>query len=292
MTPRPRLLSRRAFLASALSATGAAAVAGWARWIEPEWLEVTHTAIPCLPPGASPIRILHLSDLHRSSVVSLEFIARAIDLGLRHRPHLTVLTGDFVTGATIPDPEAYQDVLQRLSRHTPCLACLGNHDAVIDGWHPDTGHNPHPDHRPVRHLLQKAGITLLFNETLTWFHGRQPLEIIGLGDLWSCQCHPDAAFPAEDPNWPRLVLCHNPDTKDLLRPYRWNVMLCGHSHGGQLRLPLLGSPLAPIRDKRYVSGLHPWEGRWIFTTRGVGNLHGIRINCRPEVSLLDLVPSL
>ena len=60
-------------------------------------------------------------------------------------------------------------------------------------------------------------------------------------------------------------------------------------HGGQLRLPIIGTPFAPVRDKRFVEGLHRWEERWIHITRGVGNLHGVRINCPPEVSLLTLV---
>jgi hypothetical protein len=84
------------------------------------------------------------------------------------------------------------------------------------------------------------------------------------------------------------VLCHNPDAKELFRRHDGYLMLCGHTHGGQLRLPLLGTPFAPVRDKRYVEGLHPWAGRWLYTTRGVGNLHGLRFHCPPEVSVLDI----
>ena len=65
-------------------------------------------------------------------------------------------------------------------------------------------------------------------------------------------------------------------------------MLCGHTHGGQIRLPL-PAPFAPIRDKRDVHGLHHWENRWMNITRGVGNLHGVRFNCRPELSVLELL---
>jgi predicted MPP superfamily phosphohydrolase len=67
-------------------------------------------------------------------------------------------------------------------------------------------------------------------------------------------------------------------------------MLCGHTHGGQVVLPsaLGGARFAPVRDKRYVAGLHPWEdGRLIYTSRGVGSLAGIRFRCRPEVTVLD-----
>lgn len=66
-------------------------------------------------------------------------------------------------------------------------------------------------------------------------------------------------------------------------------MLCGHTHGGQLRIPLVGEPFAPIEDKRYVAGLNTFGERQIYTTRGVGSLYGLRLNCRPEVTILELV---
>ena len=65
-------------------------------------------------------------------------------------------------------------------------------------------------------------------------------------------------------------------------------MLCGHTHGGECDLAFFGTPFAPVKDKRYVRGLHPWKDRWIHTTKGVGSLYGVRFNCRPEVSLLTL----
>ena len=65
-------------------------------------------------------------------------------------------------------------------------------------------------------------------------------------------------------------------------------MLSGHTHGGQLSLPVIGTPFAPVRDKRFVHGLHSWNNRRLHITSGVGALHHMRFNCRPEVSLLEL----
>ena len=65
-------------------------------------------------------------------------------------------------------------------------------------------------------------------------------------------------------------------------------MLCGHTHGGQVLVPGMGPRFAPVSDKRFVAGLKAWKGRQIFVTRGVGNLGGVRLNCRPEVTLLDV----
>jgi len=95
------------------------------------------------------------------------------------------------------------------------------------------------------------------------------------------------AFVAGDATL-RLVLNHNLDAKDEFRGLDWDVMFCGHTHGGQLKLPVIGPPFAPVHDRGYVAGLNRSERHQIFTPRGGGNLYGVRFNCRPEVSLLEI----
>jgi hypothetical protein len=117
----------------------------------------------------------------------------------------------------------------------------------------------------------------------------QSIRFAGVPDLWSEHLHGDLAFvdvPADDP---AIVLAHNPDTKDRLAKQPWDLMLSGHTHGGQVVLPMLGARFVPIRDKRFVAGLKQWNGRQVYVTRGVGSIHGVRVNCRPEVTVLDLV---
>ena len=140
-------------------------------------------------------------------------------------------------------------------------------------------------------LLRAAGVTCLHNDAhLLTLRGRS-LQFIGVGDLWSAMCDPTTAFRRTPPRGTatRVLLNHNPDAKDLLRAFDWDIVLCGHTHGGQLRLPFLGTPFAPVLDKRYVQGLHRWYNRWLQVTRGVGNLHGVPFNCRPEVCVLELL---
>lgn len=267
---------------------GSAAV--YARHFEPDWFEVTRTPVrvPGLrPKGVRPFRILHLSDLHASAVVSLDSIEEAIELGLTTNPDLIALTGDFITGQDI-DWSGYSAVLSRLSATAPTVACLGNHDGGV--WTQRVG-RPYTADR-VEALLADAGIELLHNRTITRRIAATPLRITGVGDLWAGECQPAIAFWEQAPAPPgtlQLVLNHNPDAKDLFNAHPWDLMLCGHTHGGQLWLPILGAPFAPVRDKRFIEGLHPWDGRQLYITRGVGNLHGVRFNCRPEVSVLELV---
>ena len=85
-----------------------------------------------------------------------------------------------------------------------------------------------------------------------------------------------------------LLLSHNPDSKDVLQNHPWDLMLCGHTHGGQVVFPFAGPCYAPVADLRFVAGLHDWNGRQIYTPRGVGNLGSVRFRCRPEVTVLQI----
>lgn len=138
--------------------------------------------------------------------------------------------------------------------------------------------------------MDDSNISLLFNSSTTISVNGASIELIGLGDCWAKDMQPGKAFPVNDNSHriSRIVLSHNPDSKELLRDYSWDILLCGHTHGGQLSLPILGTPFAPVSDHRYVCGLNQWNGRFIYTTRGIGNLHGLRFNCRPEVAILNV----
>lgn len=287
-----RPIARRAFLRGLAGLMGAGtAGALYARFGESQWLRVTRHVISIADPqGKGPsMRIVHLSDLHASPAVPFEFIAEAVTLALAQGPDVVTLMGDFFTHH-LPDPERYAAILARLSAVAPTFACLGNHDG--GAWARQTGGTPTVE--GVLAMLENAGVTCLHNISRALTLRGRAVQFIGVGDLWSAMCSPAAAFEAAPPregsgDQPlRVLLNHHPDAKGLLRPFDWDLMLCGHTHGGQVRLPLLGTPFAPVTDKRYVEGLHRWENRWLHVTRGVGNLHGLRFNCRPEISVLDV----
>lgn len=279
-------MTRRKFLAAV--GLGMAGSGVYASAIEPQWLTIGRWTIPLERGSGPPLRILHLSDLHASRVVSLDFIASAVRKGLALQPDLICVTGDFITRG-YEKLEGYAEVLRPLSAAAPTFACLGNHDGGI--W--AARRRGYPTTHRVRKLLERAGITLLHNAAHTLAVGGRAVTLVGLGDMWAGELQPALAFDGlNDGGAPRLVLAHNPDAREALRPYAWDVLLCGHTHGGQVKLPFLGPLLLPIRDRRVAEGLHRWEGRWIHVTRGVGNLHGIRFNCPPEVALLSITRSL
>lgn len=246
-------------------------------------VELNQRELPLWNDHGPAIRLAHLTDLHSSRMISLDHIQSAIDLALAAQPDLACFTGDYVN-AVAPDPDGLVRVLRRLADHVPCFACLGNHDG--GRWSAARGGPATPD--AVIELLHAAHIHVLHDATETIILRTRRLLLTGVQDLWSGNLDPvRAGFrPAPDP---RIVLAHNPDTKDALRREPWQLMLSGHTHGGQIRLPFVGGRLtAPVKDDRYIEGLLPWHDRYLHISRGIGALGGIRLNCPPEVNLITL----
>jgi predicted MPP superfamily phosphohydrolase len=116
------------------------------------------------------------------------------------------------------------------------------------------------------------------------------LQIAGIDDLWSGQLAPERVLPHLDRRGASIALCHNPDALDLPA---WNGysgwILAGHTHGGQCSAPWLGPPILPVHNKRYTSGEIALEdGRRLYINRGLGHLHRVRFNCRPEITVFAL----
>ena len=116
------------------------------------------------------------------------------------------------------------------------------------------------------------------------------LNIIGIDDYWGTNFNPVKIMNNYDDKKANLVLCHNPDVCDL---NVWNNykgwILAGHTHGGQVKPPFLNPPLLPVKNKRYSSGeidLH--DGRTLYINRALGNIHQVRFNVRPEITLFEL----
>jgi predicted MPP superfamily phosphohydrolase len=277
-------ISRRQFLGS-IAAAGVA-TAAWMRYVEPWRVRQTHRTVPL---GLGGLKLLHLSDLH-ANPMPLEFIAQQIERGLAWKPDLICVTGDFITAHhAAPDWDAYAGVLSKLAQFAPAYAVLGNHDGGAGTG--AAGATPAPG--TVHSLLQKANLRLLHNTAEPLVIRDRRIQLVGLADFWDRAFDPQKAFQFQagrgsEKDAPTIVLSHNPDSKDPLSTYPWDLLLSGHTHGGQISLPWIGQPLAPVRDKRFVRGLHRWNERWIHVTAGLGSLHKMRLNCPPEISCLTL----
>ena len=271
---------------------GVAGLGGWGYMrFEADWLEVHRETLPSAQfPVRRSFSMLHLSDFHVSEKVPFSLVEEAIELGLSEKPDICFLTGDFITSKLSGiEFDRYREVLSKLSDIVPTFACLGNHDG--GKW---SGSNyGYPTAEKVEAMLKDTKISLLRNRRQVIYIKGQPIALVGLGDIWADRCFPDKCLgkisttrsPQEPPV---IVLSHNPDSKTFIADHDWQLMLCGHTHGGQCKVPFLGyTPFAPVKDTSMVEGLHNWHGRLIHVTRGVGNLHGLRFNCRPQVSILE-----
>ena len=276
-------LTRRKLL-SFIPLAGCAPV--YAFGVEPNWLERTFTRVkmPCKR-LASGVRILQLSDFHASPPVPFSLLESSVELGLDAKPDVICLTGDFVTDATPFDEARYTRVLRRLASAAPVFVTLGNHDG--GAWAASRG--GYQDTSVIGDLLRASGVPLLHNRSEVVRVRDQSIRFAGVPDLWSGDVDGDSAFRNIAADDPAILLAHNPDTKDILADWPWDLMLSGHTHGGQVVLPMLGERFVPVCDKRFVAGLKQWNGRKVYVTRGVGSIDGVRVNCRPEVTLLDLV---
>jgi len=252
--------------------------AAWARYIEPHRFEVTCNRIRL--PGVRRKRILHLSDIHISDGMTAGELDAGITAGLASRPDLICVTGDFVSTTVGFDRPGLIRMLRRLSGAAPSFAVLGNHDG--GEWLAHCGGSPST--QMIREIVAAAGLHLLHNESTAF----DDLTLIGVADYWSGEFHPDRAFAHPPAAAATILLCHNPDAKQPLANRHWDLMLSGHTHGGQVCIPGIHPVWTPVWDKRFVAGLYLWQGRHIFITRGLGSPKHIRAFCRPEVSVLEV----
>ena len=279
------MLSRRRFLQTcsgfALSGVG---TLGYAGLLEPFWLEFTRRVLPVrrLPPALQGALLVHVSDIHAGGRVHGDYLIESLHRITALQPAVVVYTGDFITLDSSTE-EQMARVLPHLAQGSlATLATLGNHDYGRN-WSEESWA------RKIITALEPAGVRVLRNETANV----RGLQIVGMDDLWARRFDPVKALRPCDPEGPALVLSHNPDTLD--EP-GWNGykgwVLCGHTHGGQCRAPFLPAPILPVRNRRYSAGHIPLaDGRQCYISRGLGYLHQVRFNVRPEVTLFTLQPA-
>ena len=264
----------------------------WARvqyalHVEPTWLEVVRHEIPIadLPAGFEGFRIVQLSDFHGSRQVTSAYLDEAVALAQAQRGDLLVLTGDFIhKGFRHIDRVA--SALGNLTAPQGIFAVLGNHDYSVRN---SLGYRRHQHlHRAVADALTTRGIRVLHNESIPLIRDSQRVILTGVADLWSRTCDPARAFADLPPNLPRIVLAHNPWTLEHLRPYRFDLILSGHTHGGQVRLPGLGPLALGPKGRKYAAGLYDLGGRFLYVNKGVGFGLPVRYRVRPEVAVFTL----
>jgi uncharacterized protein len=285
--------------AVAVAAAGTSCV-GYGVLVERDWYRLRRERVRALEPGQAPLTVLHLSDLHLTVADTrrLAFLER-----LAAEPvDLVVLTGDM-----LGEPAALDPVLEALGRFRPRLgavAVLGSNDYWAPRFRNPLGYFLGPSSRlrrssgrnPWRELvdgLEARGWTVLSNRR----DRLGDVELAGMDDPHIRRDDPGVAVPANGQVPPRLRLgvVHSPYRRalDAFERNGYGLLLAGHTHGGQVRLPGVGALVTNCdlpRDR--VRGLSRWGSSWLHVSAGLGTSKyaPFRFACRPEASLLEVVP--
>jgi len=269
-------------LATALFAgtvTGGA-LAWWMRYRNPyrPVLERVTLTVPASHRDLAGLRIGFVTDTHVNPYFRQRDLQRGVDLIAAERPDLILFGGDYISETTRYMDEA-GPVLGALARLAPlgALAVLGNHD--------------HGGHSSAVILgLEHEGIQVLRNEAVAVPWLGDTLWVAGIDDTLLGQPLPAAAFAGIPEGAATLCLWHEPDAADLAAPFGPFAQLSGHSHGGQIRLPVLGELAVPIGGRKYPIGTYDVDGMQLYVSRGLGTYRPpVRLRCPPEVTLVTLV---
>jgi predicted MPP superfamily phosphohydrolase len=281
-------LSRRRFLGLSALAAGGGLVAYSGFW-DRHHLEIVEQTIQLrrLPEAFHGLRIAQVSDIHYDEYAEPFFVREMVHHVNALRPDIVVLTGDFVSDGLLP-----RHVSARLSY--PCaeilsgiqcahrFASLGNHDTLV-GW------------EVVVDALKVHGIPTLLNSSVPFERDGGRLWFAGLRS--STEDFPELheAIPAlAGPNEPVILLAHEPDYCVHVAKYGVDLMLSGHTHGGQVRLPFFGTPgqMLPRGGRHFVRGYFNLGPLQLYVNRGIGTVTlPMRFRCPPEITLFTLQPA-
>jgi hypothetical protein len=287
-TPSKPLLTRRRFIAASACAAGGAVL--YSTEIERHWVRISRHEVhlPGLAAAFDGFRIAQISDIHLDEFTEPKMVHAAISQINRLQPDAVMMTGDYVTSGTVPKAKAIAACWQFgwLLKEMQCRAIygiLGNHD-VSAGT------------REMTEALTAHGVKVLNNACLPVERGGSRFWVAGLHDPVAGTPNPDVAIPEAIRNVadePVIVLCHAPEYADKLQlkaaGQAVSLMLSGHTHGGQVRLPFLDLATLPPFGRKYIEGWFQLGKIQLYVNRGLGTVGlPVRFNCPPEITLFTL----
>lgn len=256
----------------------------WAFWLEPNYLVIKREtiAIPKWHREHNDLKIALLTDLHVGAPhIDLEKLNFLVAETNKETPDLVVILGDFVitgiAGGTFIEPEIIAQGLKKLTPPLGIVAVLGNHDWWYNG-------------QRVRQALEKEGVKVLENNAIKLTKAEKSFYLAGLTDP-SSGVKPDPKLVLSEIKYeePVLMLTHNPDIFPQV-PEQVSLTLAGHTHGGQVKLPILGRPIVPSAfGERYAIGHIIENDKHLYVSSGVGtSIIPVRFCVPPEVVILNI----
>ncbi len=283
---KPFKLTRRAWIRTVIFS--GLAIGGGVGYLSSKKLEKVHVDVPLagLPKRLEGLKIAVMSDFHAGAFIKREDILEAVHMVNNERPDVVALLGDYVDGAYSHSGENVEngsylfDALKRLKAPLGIYAVLGNHDHWTDA-------------DLVRKKLASVPVVILDNRSIGLDNN---FTVAGVDDFWEGPSQPFRAIKDLSPESVVIMLSHNPDVNiQLGGDKQVKLVLSGHTHGGQIRIPYIKrAPWVPCSRKyRGPSGLmRETKHRWTFITKGVGTFFApIRLACPPDIGILRLMKS-
>lgn len=234
--------------------------------------------VPRLPAVWEGVRIAHLSDLHLTGQLSEAFFHEIVDLTNQGQPDLIAITGDIVDkDRCIP---WLQRTLGRLKAPLGVWFVLGNHDQRVRNV------------EELRAMIAGMGLTDLGGQAYVLWRGESPLVLAGNELPWFSPAIDLDAFRTNDPRLKdafTIVLSHSPDQIVWAKQQQVDLLLAGHTHGGQVRIPIVGPVLSPsVFGVEYASGTFDCPPTVMHVSRGLSGTRPFRFRCAPELAFLTL----
>jgi hypothetical protein len=252
----------------------------YAREVEPRLVEVNLVTLtlPRLAPEFDGYRVVQIGDLHLDDWTKPERLMQIVEKVNGERPDLVAITGDFASYSTEQlDARRLVGELRALRALDGCVAILGNHDYLTDV-------------DLVRRCIREGGVTELINGVCTLRRGDAALHVAGIDDVMEGRSRLDLVLQKLPESGAAILLAHEPDFADVSAATgRFDLQLSGHSHGGQIGVPLLRRLFLPPFSQRYTRGLYEVGDMFQYTNRGLGFVHlRARFLCRPEITVFTL----
>ncbi len=278
-------ITRRRFLQ--LSGVGAAGLLVYSGEFDRHDLQITQRTVELkrLSRALDGLRIAQVSDIHYEQYTEPSFVRHVVNEVNRLAPDLVVLTGDYVSEG--PMPQAFG-----AKSSYPCAEILSG-ITCPQRWSVLGNHDTRANPTMVTDALETHGLPVLANKHIPFERDGARIWIAGVKDigLSDPDLHLAAPRGLQTANEPVVLLAHEPDYADkVVKHGGVDLMLSGHTHGGQVRLPMIGALYTPPLGRKYIEGLfHLQNGLQLYVNRGIGTV-GVpfRLDCRPELTLITL----
>jgi uncharacterized protein len=255
----------------------------YARGVEPRWFDVKtiDVTIAGLNPVFAGYKIVQLSDIHaRSGIMDRQQLEKLANLTNRQQPDLIALTGDYITDRPDLAESMLVNAFGQLRATDGVVAIMGNHDREED------------NHIALERAFSKGKVNFLNNAVYAIERHGSKLNIAGVDDVYFQRADLPLTISQLPETGTNILLAHEPDFADIATATRrFSLQLSGHSHGGQIVIPLLPR-VTPLLAKKYALGLYQVAGMQLYVSPGVGTtgFAQARLNCRPEISVIVLHP--